>query len=152
MAYINGLNEPSGCFLCEAAASDHDEEHLVVVREQSCIAVLNRYPYNNGHTLVAPVAHKAELAELSAEEMLGLMQTTARLQATLQEIMHPQGFNLGINLGNAAGAGLPGHLHLHIVPRWQGDTNFMTVLGDTKVIPASLESIYANLTEALRRK
>ena len=150
MAYIDGLKQPGGCFLCEAAASRDDAANLVLSRGATCLCVLNRYPYNNGHVLVAPIAHKADLTELTADEMLELMQTTARLQQALRQLMSPHGFNLGINLGHAAGAGLPGHLHLHIVPRWQGDTNFMPAVGEVKVIPESLEAVYAKLSQALR--
>lgn len=152
MAYIDGLKEPVGCFLCEAAASASDDrEKLVVLRGSHCIALLNRYPYNNGHLLVAPKAHKADLFELSDAENLELMRMSARLQRTLLELMQPQGFNLGINFGQPAGAGLPGHLHIHLVPRWSGDTNFMTVLSNIKVLPMTLESVYDSLTDALKK-
>ena len=152
MAYIDALKEPTGCFLCEAVASPNaDREKLVVLRGSHCLALLNRYPYNNGHLLIAPKAHKADLFELTDSESLELVKISARLQRALLELMQPQGFNLGINLGQAAGAGLPGHLHIHLVPRWSGDTNFMPVLSDTKVLPATLESVYDSLTLALKK-
>jgi len=150
MPYIDGLKEPGECFLCAAAAPGDDAERLVVFRGQHCLAILNRYPYTNGHTLVAPIAHKADPAELTAEEMRELMQLSARVVTALQQIMSPHGFNLGINLGRAAGAGLPGHLHQHVVPRWEGDTNFMPVVGEVRVIPESLDAVYARLATALR--
>jgi len=112
--------------------------------------VLNRFPYNNGHLLVAPRAHKGGLDDLTREEILETQETLARMVALLTETMHPDGYNIGLNLGRVAGAGLPGHLHWHIVPRWSGDTNFMPVLGDVKVIVQSLDSLYDLLTERLR--
>jgi ATP adenylyltransferase len=107
--------------------------------------VLNRYPYNNGHLLVAPLAHKADLADLSDDELLDLQKALRVMAAKLTRILKPDGFNIGLNLGRVAGAGLPGHLHWHIVPRWNGDTNFMPVLGDTKVISQSLDALYEML-------
>jgi ATP adenylyltransferase len=104
--------------------------------------MLNRFPYNNGHLLVAPKAHHGRLQDLDAETLLVTMQTVQRMVAALDELMHPDGYNIGLNLGSVAGAGLPGHLHWHIVPRWHGDTNFMPVLGDTKVISQSLDGLY----------
>jgi len=150
MDYINELREPGNCFLCEAGASSEDRDNLVFYRGTDCFAILNRYPYNNGHALIAPLAHKADLEDLSSEETLELMRMTTRVKGALQEIMSPQGFNIGINLGTVAGAGVPGHLHIHIVPRWQGDTNFMPVVGQTKVIPQSLDAVYNRLAETLR--
>jgi ATP adenylyltransferase len=113
--------------------------------------ILNRFPYNNGHVLVAPRAHKASLADLQPEEILDSQRTLARMMAALDEFMHPDGYNVGLNLGRAAGAGLPGHLHWHLVPRWHGDTNFMPVLTETKVIVQSLETLWEILTEKLAR-
>src|SRR5207244_2108205 len=113
--------------------------------------MLNRFPYNNGHLLIAPTAHKAALHELTAEESLEMQQTLARLVGVLREMMNPDGFNIGMNLGRVAGAGLPGHLHWHIVPRWNGDTNFMSVLADTRVIVQSLDEFYTLLTEQIVR-
>jgi ATP adenylyltransferase len=140
-------DKDTGCFLCEAAQADNDKETLVVCRREGCFCVLNRYPYNNGHLLIAPNRHVAELADLSEEEMLGLMALSRDAQLALKQEMNPDGFNLGANLGEIAGAGVPGHFHLHIVPRWAGDTNFMPVVGQTKVIPQSLEELWDALTE-----
>jgi ATP adenylyltransferase len=104
--------------------------------------VLNRFPYNNGHLLVAPIAHKGNLHDLTSGELLETMETVRRMVCVLDTAMKPAGYNIGLNLGHAAGAGLPGHLHWHIVPRWNGDTNFMPVLADVKVIVQSLDALY----------
>jgi ATP adenylyltransferase len=144
--------EQPGCFICRYLAEPQgDVENYVVHRGQQTIALLNRFPYNNGHILVAPAAHKAGLGELNDGELLECMQVVQRLTALLQELVNPDGFNVGLNLGRAAGAGLPGHLHWHIVPRWNGDTSFMPVLADVNVIPQSLAEMHALLTDALRR-
>lgn len=141
--------QPAGCFLCRYAAESNDETNYVVHRGQQAIVVLNRYPYNNGHLLVAPVAHKASLSELTDAEMLEMQQLLQRMTAALTATMSPEGFNIGLNLGQVAGAGLPGHLHWHIVPRWSGDSNFMTVCADVNVIPQSLDALYKYLKQEL---
>ena len=129
------------CFLCRYAAESQDSENLVVCRAAQTLVVLNRYPYNNGHLLVAPKTHKAHLRDLTDDEHLEAMQLVTRMIALLEKLVHPEGFNVGLNLGRVAGAGLPGHLHWHIVPRWNGDTNFMPVLAGVNVIPQSLEAL-----------
>jgi ATP adenylyltransferase len=113
--------------------------------------VLNRFPYTGGHSLVAPLDHVAELAELDEQTMLEMFQMFRDLQHVLSQALHAQGFNIGINLGRCAGAGLPDHLHAHVVPRWAGDTNFMPVLGGTTVIPVALEKLHAQLRDAARQ-
>jgi ATP adenylyltransferase len=137
------------CFLCRGLADDDDRRHLIALRTPASVVVLNRYPYNNGHLLVAPQAHKPSLDALTADELLETMQTVTRMVGVLGDLIHPDGYNVGLNLGRAAGAGLPGHLHWHIVPRWNGDTNFMPVLADAKVIVQSLDSLYDMLVERL---
>lgn len=152
MSYVTSAKEDGGgCFLCRYRDSSDDEADLVVARDDSTLVVLNRFPYNNGHLLVAPQSHKGEFGELTDDEMLGCMRQVRRMIGLLGELMTPDGFNVGLNLGRAAGAGLPGHLHWHIVPRWSGDTNFMPILADVDVIPQSLESLYAMLTQRLRQ-
>jgi ATP adenylyltransferase len=148
LSYVTAGKPPGGeepCFLCRGLAAGDDRAHLIALRTPLSVVVLNRFPYNNGHLLVAPVAHKATLQELTAEELLEVMETVRRLVTVLEEQMHPDGFNIGLNLGKSAGAGLPGHLHWHLVPRWEGDTNFMPVLADTKVIVQSLDALYDSL-------
>lgn len=140
------------CFICAGLTENRDRQNLIAVRSTHTVVVLNRYPYNNGHLLVAPKAHKASLTELTAEEILDTQQTLSRMVNALQHLMKPDGFNIGLNLGKVAGAGLPGHLHWHIVPRWEGDTNFMPVLAEVKVIVQSLEALYDLLTDYLRHE
>lgn len=150
MQYINGVDKPGACFLCEAAADEsHDRDRLVVARLERCFCVLNRFPYNSGHLLVAPAAHKAALDELDAEEVAQMHALVCRALEALGRTMKPHGFNVGLNLGRSAGAGLPGHLHWHIVPRWDGDTNFMPVLADVKIIPQRLEETCDLLRQSL---
>jgi ATP adenylyltransferase len=152
LSYVASAKPPTQdepCFICRALAEQDDRANLVAWRGSRCIVVLNRFPYNNGHLLIAPNAHKAELHELDADEILQTQQAVARMVTVLRDLMKPDGFNIGLNLGKPAGAGLPGHLHWHIVPRWSGDTNFMPVLADTRVIVQSLEQFHTVLTERL---
>src|SRR5437016_1962150 len=152
LAYVASPKPPTEhdpCFICQGLAAQDDRTHLIALRTAHCVVVLNRFPYNNGHLLVAPQAHKGQLHDLSVEEILDSQQTLARLVTVLGELMKPDGFILGVNLGRAAGAGLPGHLHWHLVPRWNGDTNFMPVLADVKVIAQSLDSLYELLIGCL---
>ena len=143
--------EHAGCFLCRYRDSEDDAENLVLWRGTHTICVLNRFPYNNGHLLVAPNEHKAGFDELDDDELLESQKQIACLTSVLTKTMNPDGFNVGLNLGRVAGAGLPGHLHWHIVPRWNGDTNFMPVIGDTKVIPQSLAELYRLLNSELKK-
>ena len=139
------------CFICGGVAANplDDRAHLVVHRTERSIVVLNRFPYNNGHLLVCPIAHKGRLDELSPEELLDLQLVLRRMASAMEKRMNAEGFNIGLNLGRAAGAGVPGHLHWHIVPRWAGDTNFMPIVADTRVIAQSLEALYDLLREEL---
>jgi ATP adenylyltransferase len=143
------------CFLCRDAASyggaisEVDRRLLVAARGPLTIVVLNRYPYNNGHLLIAPARHVGELTELTPDEHLECQQQLARLTQLYRRELNAEGFNIGLNLGRAAGAGLPGHLHWHLVPRWAGDNNFMPVLAGTRVIPQSLDSLWELLTKSL---
>ncbi len=130
------------CFICRGEAGTDDRANLVVHRTDLCLVVLNRFPYNNGHLLICPRAHKGNLEELTDAESLGLQHELRRMLGILRKKMRPDGFNIGLNLGISAGAGVPGHLHWHIVPRWNGDTNFMAVVSDTRVIVQSLEALY----------
>ena len=133
---------PDACFLCQGLAESDDRRNLIALRTPRSVVVLNRFPYNNGHLLVAPLRHKGRLDELDADELLETMETLRRMLGLLDGLLQPDGYNVGLNLGRAAGAGLPGHLHWHVVPRWHGDTNFMPLLADTKVIVQSLDALY----------
>lgn len=145
MAYIRGERTPvEGCIFCNKVNGDDDEEHIVA-RSAFVYVTLNRYPYNNGHTMVVPYAHVASQEELAEEALTDLMLTTNRTLAALRQLYQPQAFNLGANIGTAAGAGIAEHYHFHIVPRWQGDSNFMSTVGDTRVIPDSLDNTYREL-------
>jgi ATP adenylyltransferase len=152
LAYITRDAPPQAgdeCFICRGLAEAEDRKNLVVLRTNLSAVLLNKFPYNNGHLLIAPKAHKGRLDELSADEALDLQQTLARMVQLLERAMRPEGFNVGLNLGKVAGAGLVGHLHWHVVPRWNGDTNFMPVLGDVRVIAQSLDALYDLLSNAL---
>jgi ATP adenylyltransferase len=152
LAYVarEGPKKPDdACFICRGLAEADDRSNLIVHRTRLGAVVLNRFPYNNGHLLIAPKAHKGRLDELTDAEALELQQTVTRVVAVLERLMKPEGFNVGLNLGKVAGAGLPGHLHWHVVPRWNGDTNFMPVLADVRVISQSLDALYDLLAPAL---
>ncbi len=146
--YIQGLGEKHECFICHDLNNPgDDDENLVLWRSGCSVVILNRFPYNNGHLLIAPVRHISDLEQASDEEMLELTKLVRESQKALLLVIKPDGFNVGMNLGRCAGAGLPEHLHLHVVPRWNGDTNFMSVCSDTDVISQSL----TELLEALKR-
>lgn len=147
MTYIAGEEESvgQGCIFCLRDCAAEDGARQILFRGEHAVVMMNRYPYTNGHLMIAPFRHTAELAELSPDEVLEMYQLTSMAQRILKETMQPQGFNLGMNLGRAAGAGVEDHLHLHLVPRWLGDTNFMPVFDEVRVIPQHLEATYVLL-------
>lgn len=151
--YISSLADDNDeCFLClYREDSDNDEKNLVLWRGRRCMTVLNRFPYTGGHVLVAPQEHVAALGDLDAETMLEMMEMLRDAQAVATEALAAHGFNVGINIGRCAGAGLPGHIHAHLVPRWRGDTNFMSVCGDVRVIPTSLAALYEQFRQVSER-
>jgi ATP adenylyltransferase len=134
------------------AQSNDDETNYVIARDRSCFALLNRYPYTGGHLMIVPYKQCPDLNGLTDSELVDLMKLTRRCQEALAEVMKPDGFNIGINLGRCAGAGILGHLHIHIVPRWNGDTNFMPVLAETSVVPQALTELAGRLRMALNRE
>jgi ATP adenylyltransferase len=136
----------------QIAQSQEDTAHYVLARDRSCFALLNRYPYNGGHLMIVPYKQTADFNGLSEEELTELMQLTRRCINALTTVMKPDGFNVGLNLGKVAGAGIDSHLHMHVVPRWNGDTNFMPVLGQTTVLPQALGELAAQLRAALAQK
>jgi len=144
-----GVETDLDCFICRGIASPNDRDNLLVWRGAHSVVVLNRFPYNNGHMLVAPRVHRGTLEELSGADLTEPIETVRAMVRLLDRMLRPQGYNIGLNQGKAAGAGLPGHLHWHIVPRWDGDTNFMPVLGQAKVIVESLNEFYDRLTAEL---
>ncbi len=150
MEYIRSIVEENeaGCFLCRYRdAPEDDVANHVLWRTDLSIVLMNRFPYTNGHLLVAPLAEKGDLVNLTDAEFEDLWLQTRNAKVVLDRTASPNGFNIGVNLGLCAGAGLPGHVHVHIVPRWTGDTNFMTVLGDIRVVPESLDQTYRQLHE-----
>jgi ATP adenylyltransferase len=144
--YVQGKKK-KGCIFCSAARAGVKDSHLVFKSAHS-VCLLNIFPYNNGHLMVAPKKHVGDLDELNSVQLLALLQDLMLAKKLLSKVLKPEGFNIGINSGAVAGAGIPGHLHIHIVPRWTGDTNFMPVLGKTKVISQSLEELRKRLRNA----
>jgi len=155
--YIKSLHKPddnAACFLCAAAAAETDEQRrqtLTLWQTQHMVVLLNRYPYTNGHLLVAPRQHKGELDQLTPDEQADLTKQTAEAVALLRRAVSAQGFNVGINLGRVAGAGVPGHLHQHVVPRWAGDVNFMGVVGEVQIVPQAMSQLYEELVQVRLR-
>jgi len=142
---VRAASPASSCFLCDGLAGDDDRANLIAWRGPCSVVVLNRYPYNNGHLLVAPRVHRGALGELEGEDLIEPIRTLRWMTAILDRMLRPQGYNIGLNQGGAAGAGLPGHLHWHLVPRWDGDTNFMPILADAKVVTESLDAFHDRL-------
>ncbi|HET7435079.1 MAG TPA: HIT domain-containing protein [Thermoanaerobaculia bacterium] len=136
---------PAGCIFCIAAASDATRDTLTLWRNDRALVMLNRYPYTNGHLMVAPIAHEARLFESTDASLRALIGLTAEAQRILSDVYHPDGFNVGMNFGTVAGAGIADHYHMHIVPRWGGDSNFMTVTARTRLVPEDLDSTYDKL-------
>jgi ATP adenylyltransferase len=143
--------KPHRCIFCRAVTSKKDAKHYVFRRSRHAFAILNIYPYNNGHVMVAPRKHIASLQSCSDAALLDIWRMVHQVQAQVERALQPRGFNIGLNVGRVGGAGIPGHAHVHIVPRWPGDTNFMPVLSDTKIISDSLDEVYARLTTSRTR-
>jgi len=148
MKEVTSDKQPA-CIFCDAAARQDDAETLVVYRGPKTFIILNRYPYTSGHVMIVPYAHVAELSSCDAETLSEMMQLARRVEAAFRANYKPDGMNLGMNLGRAAGAGVLGHLHLHMLPRWFGDSNFMAVTGETRVHPEELKTTYERLRKAL---
>ena len=148
IGYIETANEP-GCILCQKPGEDSDEANLVLYRGKYNFIILNLFPYNPGHLMIAPYQHTADLQDLSYEEIIEHFDLVRNGLQLLKDVLNPEGFNMGLNLGRVAGAGITEHLHTHIVPRWQGDTNFMPVLSQTNVIPEALIATYRKLKAKL---
>jgi ATP adenylyltransferase len=152
MNYIRGLDKTSECFICDYLKTpENDDENLVLWRTDKSIVVLNRFPYNNGHLLIAPARHIGDLEQTTDAELLELTKLIRETQKALSQAIEPHGFNVGMNFGRCAGAGLPAHMHIHVVPRWNGDTNFMHVCGDTDVISQSMTELLELLKETSQK-
>ncbi|NPA54532.1 MAG: HIT domain-containing protein [Aquificae bacterium] len=149
--YIEEFDKQEGCFLCNAYKSQDDEKNLVLYRGKKCFIIMNLYPYNAGHVMVCPNNHVGDFTSLDEETLCELSKLTQLSIKAIKEALKPDGFNLGFNLGRAAGAGLEEHIHNHVVPRWIGDTNFMPVIGEVKVISQDLKEIYKKIKAALKK-
>lgn len=143
-------DKSSGCVFCEITCGKDDRKNLILHRGKYCYVLMNKYPYNNGHLLIIPYKHTGNLKDLSSPECAEMMQLTAAAVSVIENVMQAEGFNIGINLGKVAGAGFDKHVHQHIVPRWNGDNNFMPVLADTRSIPEYLESTYDKLVDGFK--
>jgi ATP adenylyltransferase len=151
LAFIMGHRDVKGCVLCTIPQEQKDDANFVVHRSAHSFTVLNRYPYNSGHLMVVPYAHTNDLSSLSDEALLDLQRSIRDAIGALQQTMKPHGFNVGMNLGEAGGAGIRDHLHYHIVPRWNGDTNFMPVFGEVKILPEAMDDTFKRLASAYRK-
>jgi len=145
--YLQQDPKTDGCIFCKAAGGEDDRAAQVVARGRYCFVIMNRFPYNPGHVMVAPIRHSGSLHDLSDEELAEMFRYIDYSVRVANRVMHPDGFNVGMNLGRAAGAGIVDHLHVHVVPRWVGDTNFMPVLSDVKVIAEHLQATYQKLAD-----
>ncbi len=145
--YIVGGERESGCIFCSKPASGEDDKNLIVHKARGAFTMMNKFPYNNGHVLVAPYKHASDICKLQSEELKLLMEEVCRAMGVIRNVMHAEGFNIGINIGAVAGAGFEEHVHYHIVPRWNGDTNIMPVLADVKIIPEHLRSTCRKLRD-----
>jgi len=150
MEYIEKCDQPEGCIFCEKPKQHKDRENLIIYRGDQTFIIMNRFPYNNGHLMIVPYRHTCELESLKSEEMSEMMELLKTSQKALKQVMRPHGFNVGMNLGRVAGAGIADHLHFHIVPRWDGDTNFMPILGHAKVVSEALERTWDKLNQVFQ--
>jgi ATP adenylyltransferase len=151
MEYIANADRVEGCIFCTKSMESNDAENFLLCRGKNVFLMLNAFPYSNGHLMAAPYQHTANLDDLNDEAIMEWMLMTRKAVNLLKEAYNPDGFNVGVNMGRTAGAGIADHIHMHIVPRWNGDTNFMPVLGEVRVIPESLESVYGRLTNLLNK-
>jgi ATP adenylyltransferase len=147
--YVSEVKNVTGCVFCNAHTANLDEQWLIVQRGVKNFVILNRYPYTAGHVMIVPYAHTADFSGLERDTAAEMMLLSQRVQAALDDLYHPDGFNLGMNLGRSAGAGIDDHLHMHLLPRWTGDTNFMTTVGETRLEPEDLSTTYTKLRKAL---
>jgi ATP adenylyltransferase len=150
MEYIENSSREDGCVFCIAQEKEDSAENLIVFRGERSYVIVNRYPYTSGHLMVVPFEHEPNLEKLDSETRAEMMELTAQCMSVLRRIYNPQAFNMGANIGEAAGAGVKEHVHLHIVPRWGGDTNFMSAVGETRVLPEALESTYQRVRKGFQ--
>jgi ATP adenylyltransferase len=150
-AYVASSERSAGCIFCDAPKANDDAKMLIVHRGQHCFVILNAYPYTPGHVMVVPYAHLDELQKLPAEAATEMMALSQRMETVLRELYKPDGINLGMNIGKAAGAGIAGHIHMHVLPRWVADANFVSVIGETRILPEMLEVTWERMREAMAR-
>jgi ATP adenylyltransferase len=148
-AYVSSAEKSAECVFCNAVKAGDDAKALIVHRAQHCYVILNAYPYTPGHVMIVPYAHLDELQKLPAEAANEMMALSQRMETVLRELYTPDGVNLGMNIGKAAGAGIAGHIHMHVLPRWVADANFLSVVGETRVLPEALEETWKRMTKAL---
>jgi ATP adenylyltransferase len=147
--YIQKASPQGGCIFCEKAAAHRDEENFIVFRGERNFIILNAFPYTSGHVMIAPYEHVATLEDAAPATLAEMTRLTQTLEAKLRALYRPDGVNLGMNIGECAGAGVAGHIHMHVLPRWCGDANFMSVIGETRVLPEDLRTTYERLSKAL---
>lgn len=147
--YVSTVDEKKGCIFCDKAAGDNDRENLIVRREELCFAILNLFPYSTGHVMIAPYRHTGTIEDLDPGTLTCMTELAKRCMGAAREAFRPEGFNLGINISRVAGAGITDHVHMHVVPRWAGDSNFMPVVGDTRVLPLSLDQVWTEFSRRL---
>jgi len=148
-AYVSGTAQSAGCVFCEAPKENDDERARIVYRGQHCYIILNAFPYTPGHAMIVPYAHLDELRKLPGEAANEMIALTQKMESVLRDLYHPDGVNLGMNIGKAAGAGIAGHIHMHVLPRWVADANFISVVGETRVLPETLEVTWGRMRKAL---
>lgn len=148
-AYVSATEKTSACVFCEAPKENDDAKMHIVYRGQHCFIILNAYPYTPGHVMVVPYVHLDELQKLPREAAHEMIELSQRMETVLRELYHPDGINLGMNIGKAAGAGIAGHIHMHVLPRWVADSNFMSVVGETRVLPETLDVTWAKMRKAI---
>ena len=147
--YVSKVDEPKGCIFCEKAAQDRDRENLVVHRGKRCFAILNLFPYSTGHLMIAPYLHKGSIEDLDSDTLTEMMTLSQRCMKAIRQAFGPEGFNLGVNISRIAGAGITDHVHMHVVPRWAGDSNFMPITADTRVLPMALDEVWVALKDII---
>ena len=150
-AYVSSAGKISECVFCEAVKSRDDAKTGIVYRGERCFVILNAYPYTPGHVMVVPYAHLDELQKLPREAAREMMDLSQRMESVLRELYHPDGINLGMNIGKAAGAGIAGHIHMHVLPRWVADANFLSVVGETRILPETLDVTWKRISGAMAR-
>jgi ATP adenylyltransferase len=150
-AYVTTAEKTSGCIFCDLPKGGDDAKARIVYRGQNCYVVLNTFPYTPGHVMIVPFAHLDELQKLTVDTAHEMMQLSQKMEGTLRELYRPDGINLGMNIGKAAGAGVAGHIHMHVLPRWVADANFVSVIGETRTLPETLEVTYQRIKGALEK-